>query len=151
MNSSLFVLHSLLNHRSVLSVNGSSEGDNHFLYSCIDGCECILQFWNHATCYGSVCFVSLKIGMGNHRNYAIVIVWIAEHAFLFKTVYQCALAVSLAMVSALVLRILPLPSWVSGAITGVISSSSNVWSILPLARSTSPTKPKSIPSFNGRL
>ena len=30
-----------------------------------------------------------------------------------------ALAVSLAMVSALVLRILPFPSWVNGAITGV--------------------------------
>lgn len=82
MNSSFFVLLSSLNHRSVLSVNSSSEGDNHFLYSCIDGCECILQFWNHATCYGSVCFVSLKIGVGNHRDHAIVIVWIAEHAIL---------------------------------------------------------------------
>ena len=31
--------------------------------------------------------------MGNHRDHAIVIVWIAEYAFLFKTVYQCHIVV----------------------------------------------------------
>ena len=37
-----------------------------------------LQFWNHAACYGTVCFISLKIGMGNHWNHAVVILRIAD-------------------------------------------------------------------------
>ena len=31
--------------------------------------------------------------MGNHWNHAVVILRIAEHAFLFKTIYQCHVVV----------------------------------------------------------
>jgi hypothetical protein len=66
MNSSLFTLRSSLNHRSVLSVDGGSKGDNHLFHTSIDGCKGILQLRNHAACHGTICFISLKIGMGNH-------------------------------------------------------------------------------------
>ena len=158
MNSSLFTLRSSLNHRSVLSVDGGSKGDNHLFHTSIDGCKRILQLRNHAACHGTICFISLKIGMGNHWNHAVVILRITEHAFLFKTIYQCHIVVRRQSLGSLAgygvgigVEILPLPSWVNGAITGVMPSLIRVWSILPLARSTSPTNPKSIPSFNGRL
>ena len=107
------ILMSSLNHCSVISVNGGGEGYNYLGYTGLYCCKRILQLRNHAACHGTICFISLKIGMGNHWNHAVVILRITEHAFLFKTIYQChiigarALAVSLAMVSALVLGYCP--------------------------------------------
>ena len=77
----------------MLSVDGGSKGDNHLFHTSIDGCKRILQLRNHAACHGTICFISLKIGMGNYWNHAVVILWITEHAFLFKIIYQCHIVV----------------------------------------------------------
>ncbi len=92
MNSSLFVLHLIT--VPALSVDGGSKGDNHLFHTSIDGCKGILQLRNHAACHGTICFISLKIGMGNHTGITLSSSsGLLSTPFFSKTIYQCHIVV----------------------------------------------------------
>ena len=142
-------IYKLDNNCSGVLSEGISLGDDHFVHSRLNGIEGILYLGNHTAGNRSVGDITIEVVASDNRDDTIVVIRIRQDTLFLKTESESdiiirskrAFAVSAAMVSALVLRILPCPSWVSGAMTGVMPASMRVYSIRPSALSTSPTKP----------
>ena len=63
-------------------------GDNHLAYPVANGIEGIFEFGYHTALHHAFGPVGLELLSGHLGNYAVVVVLIAQHSPLFKTIDQ---------------------------------------------------------------
>ena len=137
-----------LHNSSVIPIKGCGLGDDDAGDATFNGGEGVLNLRLHASGDGAIGHKMVEFIAVDVADDAGVVVGIGQDAGLLEAVDEGevlsaarALAVSEAMVSALVLSKWPIPSWVRGARTGVMPSCSSWARRGASTRSTSPTKP----------
>ena len=76
----------LENFCAALSIDGSGQGNDNPTNASIDGAQGVFDLRQHATTDGAIGLVLLEIGAGDGGDNRIVVVGIAQYAFLLETV-----------------------------------------------------------------